>query len=111
MPHAMEGKHSQLAGDLRSRVENTGTLDPKLRLAILARASGGPALAVPYDALAEQIADQSFRVTNAQVQAVLLETGSEKDAFEVVLTVAVAAGLRRWEAAQKAIEEADHAAT
>ncbi|MEO7015861.1 MAG: hypothetical protein ABI067_04880 [Leifsonia sp.] len=109
MSQEMAGTHSQHAGELRSRVENTGTLDRTLRLAILARGSGGSAVPEPFDTLANQIAEDAFRVTDAQVQAVLLETGSEKDTFEVVLIAAIGAGLRRWDAAQKAIMEADHA--
>jgi len=60
----------------------------------------------PYDALAHQIAQDSFGVTDAQVAAVLQTTGSERNAFEVVLTAAIGAGLRRWDAAEKAIREA-----
>lgn len=105
------GSHPQLARDLRSRVEETGSLDRGLRLGILARGAGGPAVPEPYDTLVEHIAEDSFRVTDAQVQAVLREAGSERDAFEVVLTAAIGAGLRRWDAAEKAIGEAVDAAS
>ncbi|MBT8163775.1 MULTISPECIES: hypothetical protein [Arthrobacter] len=105
------GSHVQLAAALRSRVADTGTLEPGLRRAILARAGGGNAAPEPYDALAKQVGEDSFRVTDAQVDAVLEETGSEKDTFEVILTAAIGAGLRRWDAAGKAIREAEDAAT
>lgn len=64
----------------------------------------------PYDALVKQVDEDSFRVTDTQVQAVLQETGSEGDAFEVILTAAIGAGLRRWDAAEKVISEAERAA-
>ena len=65
----------------------------------------------PYDALVTQVDEDSFRVTDAQVHAVLEETGSEKDTFEVILTAAIGAGLRRWDAAAKAIRDAEDAPT
>jgi hypothetical protein len=65
----------------------------------------------PYDALAHQIAEDSFRVTDAQVAAALRASGSESKTFEVVLTAAIGAGLRRWDAAEKAIREAGRAAS
>jgi hypothetical protein len=111
MPQETPDSHLQLAGDLRSRVAETGTLERKLRRAILARVAGVPAVPEPYNALVKQIDEDSFRVTDAQVQAVLQETGSERDTFEVILTAAIGAGLRRWDAAEAAIREADGAAT
>lgn len=110
MPRDMPGSHSQLARDLRSRVVEAGTLDRELRCAILARSAGGPAVPEPYDALVKQVDEDSFRVTDTQVQAVLQETGSEGEAFEVILTAAIGAGLRRWDAAEKVISEAERAA-
>ncbi|MCZ9884541.1 hypothetical protein [Arthrobacter sp. B2a2-09] len=105
------GSHSQLSGDLRSRVAETGTLEREFRRAILARGAGGPAVPEPYDALVKEVDEESFRVTDAQVQAVLQETGSERETFEVILTAAIGAGLRRWDAAEKVISEAAGAAT
>src|SRR5665213_4090951 len=111
MSRGEPGSHAQLAGDIRSRVELTGMLDPFLRLSILARGAGGPAVPEPYGALAHQIAEDSFRVTDAQVAAVLQTTGSERDTFEVILTAAIGAGLRRWDAAENAIRETGDAAS
>jgi hypothetical protein len=111
MSRVPQGSHAQLADDLRARVTETGTLDGQVRRMILARGAGGPAVPAPYDALANQVGEDSFRVTDDQVQAVLQEMGSEKEAFEVILTAAIGAGLRRWDAAAKAIREADGAAT
>jgi len=112
MARDASGSHARFAGALRSRVAETGTLGRELRRAILARGAGAGAAAVPepYEALVRQIAGDSFRVTDAQVNAVLQETGSESDTFEVILTAAVGAGLGRWDAAEKAIRGAGDAA-
>ncbi|GAB3389899.1 hypothetical protein GCM10027568_12780 [Humibacter soli] len=91
-------------------MEQSGTLERDLRLGILARGAGDPtAVPEPYDTLARQIGEDSFRVTDVQVDAVLRDVGSERDAFEVVLTASIGAGLRRWDVAAKAIREADGA--
>lgn len=45
-----------------------------------------------------------------QVLAVREAAGSDKAAFEVILTAAIGAGLARWDAAQRAITEAKDAA-
>lgn len=88
-----------------------GTLPRQVRLAILDHASGGGALPEPYNSLVAAVGEDSFRVTDAQVHSVVQETGSQRQAFEVILTAAVGAGLRRWDAAQQAIEQARHAAS
>jgi hypothetical protein len=109
MPREEPISHAQLASELRTQVDETGTLDRTLRKGILVRGAGGPAVPAPYDALAARIAEDSYRVTDAQVQEVLEAAGSEKNAFEVVLTAAIGAGLRRWDTAIKAIGEAGDA--
>jgi hypothetical protein len=109
MSAGVTGSHAQLASALRTRVEETGTLEPTLRKGILARGAGGPAVPEPYDALAHQVAEDSYRVTDAQVRAIVEEAGSEGNAFEVLLTAAIGAGLRRWDAAAKAIGDAEDA--
>lgn len=67
-------------------------------------------IAEPFDALVRQVDEGSYRVTDAQVAAVLQATGSEKGAFEIVMSASIGAGLRRWEAAAGVIEEAADAA-
>jgi hypothetical protein len=109
MSGGVTGSHAQLAAALRVRVEETGTLERSLREGILARGAGGAPIAEPYESLVHQIADDSYRVTDAHVRSVLAAAGSEADAFEVILTASIGAGLRRWDAAARAIEEADHA--
>ena len=109
MPEFDADSHHQHAERLRRRVEETGATSDELRRGALARASGGPAVPEPYDALVAQIDGDSSRVTDAQVRAVREAAGSEKAAFEVILTAAVGAGLHRWDAADRAIAEAGDA--
>lgn len=88
-----------------------GVTESSLREAALARAAGGPAIPEPYDALVRQVADAAYRVTDAQVAAVRDATGSDKGAFEIVMSACIGAGLARWDAAVRTIEEAGDAAS
>ncbi len=87
-----------------------GETEASLRAAALERAAGGAPIAQPYDDLARQIAKAAHRVTDAQVAAVRDATGSDKGAFEIIMSASIGAGLTRWEAAIRAIEEAGDAA-
>jgi hypothetical protein len=104
---AEEREHADLAAALRERAENAGAVDPAMRRELL---SGRPddidRLPEPYRTLARNVADASYRVTDEQVAAVRAATGSDKAAFEVVMSASVGAGLRRWDAAARAIEDA-----
>jgi hypothetical protein len=101
--------HMEFANRLRNRVGGDGLTNPELRISAMLRAGGGPAIAEPYDALAEQIGQAAYRVTDAQVSAVTDTAGSEKKAFEVVLSASIGAGLVRWDAAMHAIDGASDA--
>lgn len=85
--------------------------EPSLRAAALARSAGGPALPEPYDALARQVDEAAYRVTDAQVAAVRDVTGSDLGAFEIILSACVGAGLARWDAAVRVIEGSGDAAS
>jgi hypothetical protein len=99
--------HRALADALRRRVlEGPGETAPVVRHAAAERAAGGPPAESPYDDLARQIGEAGYRVTDGQVASVLLATGSEKAAFEVITAAAVGAGLLRWRHAMKALEVA-----
>jgi len=99
--------HRALADALRHRVlEGPGETDPVVRHAAAERAAGGPPAESPYDELARQIGEAASRVTDGQVASVLLASGSEKAAFEVITAAAVGAGLLRWRQAMQASEEA-----
>lgn len=100
-------RHSRRAAALRAAVENGRTAtEASLRAAVMARAAGGPPTTEPYDALARQVGEAAHRVTDDQVSAVRAAAGSDAAAFEIVMSACVGAGLTRWDAAVRAIEEA-----
>lgn len=86
-----------------------GVTEASLRTGMSARATGGPPVDEPYDRLARQIGAASYRVTDAEVDAVRQAAGSDKAAFELVMSACVGAGLARWDAAVHVIEEATDA--
>lgn len=101
------GSHQDLAAALGARVVDTGVLPRELRL--LALHGDSAEASAPYSDLIRQVRDDSSRVTDAQVEAVRLTAGSEKEAFELVLASAIGAGLERWQAAANAIRGASDA--
>ena len=99
--------HEQLAAAVRARVvEGPALTDAALRRSIVARGAGGPPVAEPHDALVHQVASESARVTDRQVADVRSAVGSDKAAFEIVMTAAIGAGLMRLDAALQALREA-----
>jgi hypothetical protein len=97
---------------LRRRVEDSGIIPESLRKAALAVGGGSDGeLPEPYNALVQTIGEASYRVTDRLVDAVLEAAGSEKAAFEVIMSASIGAGLRRWDAASRVIEEAADAAS
>lgn len=99
-------RHHSHAEAVRAAVTaHTGVSDRLLRTAVSARAAGGPPTDEPYDSLARQIGAASSRVTDAEVDAVKQATGSDKATFEIVMSACIGAGLTRWDAATRAIEE------
>ncbi|WP_410575177.1 hypothetical protein [Amycolatopsis sp. cmx-4-61] len=106
MSTSIDDSHRHRADTLRTAMAgNTGITEPALRTAVAARAAGGPPIAEPYDDLAGQIGDASYRVTDAEVDAVRQATGSDKAAFEIVMSACVGAGLARWDAADQVIAD------
>jgi len=90
--------HAALADALRRRVlEGPGVTDPGLRQRMAKRAAGGPAIEEPYDGLAGQIGEAAYKVTEDQVTRIVQQEGSEKAAFELIISAAVGAGLYRWD--------------
>lgn len=105
------GTHRRLAAAVRGAAAGpAGLTGTALREAVLARSAGGPATGEPHDSLARQIAEAASGVTDAQVAAVRAAAGSDKAAFEIILTACIGAGLARWDAATRVIEEAAGAA-
>ncbi len=102
--------HDTFVEALRRRVlEEPGETDPALRKRVAARASGGPPIEAPYDDLAHQIGEAADRTTDAQVVSVVAAVGSEKGAFELIVTAATGAGLSRRQQAIKALKDAGDA--
>ena len=100
-------EHQRLVQVLRhAALEAPALTEPRLRRGAAERATGGPAIDAPYDALAKQIGEAAYRVTDAQVAEALKAAGSEKAAFEIIAAAAVGAGLQRWELGTKALLEA-----
>lgn len=100
--------HLELAEALRRRILVSGAIAADLRVPLLAGGDGAPE---PYAELARAVADASYRVTDAQIAAVRAAAGSERVAFEVVMSASAGAGLRRWDAASRAIAEATDASS
>jgi hypothetical protein len=105
-----DARHRDHAEALRAAMAgDTGVTDTSLRTATSTRAAGGPPTDEPYDTLARQIGKASYQVTDAEVDAVRQAIGSDKAAFEIVMSACIGAGLTRWDAAARAIEEATDA--
>ena len=99
--------HQALAEKLRHRVlDGPGKTDVALRRAAAARAAGGPPMAAPYDDLARQIGEAASRIVDEQVANVVVATGGEAAAFELIMAAALGAGLRRWQQGLKVLKEA-----
>ncbi|RDV43248.1 hypothetical protein DOE76_18635 [Leifsonia sp. ku-ls] len=109
---AADDSHEALAARLRSRVRDTGTAPQPLReVAFALGASRDTAERGPIADLAALVGSASFLVTDAQVREAREEAGSEVATFEVVMSASVGAGLARWDAASRSIEEATDAAS
>lgn len=104
----MHPDHRAFAKALRAQVHSgSGLSAPGLLQQTLEKASGGSPLPAPIDALAGQIAEAAYRVSDSQVAAVRAEAGSDKATFEIVMAAAIGAGLMRWDRAIALMDEAD----
>ena len=102
--------HRDRAEALRAAVSGeAGVTEASLRTAVAAAAAGGPPTVDPPCAVAQRIGEASYQVTDAEVDAVRRSAGSDKAAFEIIMSACVGAGLARWDAAVRAIEEATDA--
>ncbi len=98
--------HYLMAETLRQRIfERPGITNSSLRQAIGNRAIGGNPIEAPYNEMALLIGEASYKVTDAQVMDVIKKAGSDKAAFEIMVSAAVSAGLYRWDAATKILRE------
>jgi len=96
--------HRTFAEILRKRIfEEPGKTDVKLRKAMARSATkghyikGGYELAECYDELALAIGEGGLQCTDEQVRKVIITSGSEKAAFELITAAAAGAGLYRWD--------------
>lgn len=104
---ALDDSHDVLAARLRARVRDSGTAPEALREGAFALGAGRDAAVTgPIGELARLVGSASFRVTDALVREAREEAGSEVAAFEAVMSASIGAGLARWDAASRAIEEA-----
>ncbi len=85
----------------RAVVEEPGELPGELREALV---SGEPA-PPPFDAYVEKVHRHAYKVTDAEVAA-LVDATSEDAVFEATVATALGAGLTRLEAGLAAIEAA-----
>jgi hypothetical protein len=99
--------HRARAQRLERRVfDEPADTAPALRRDMGQCAAGGAPIASPYDELARDVGEASYRVTDAEVSAVRAVAGSDRAAFELVAAAAVGAALKRWKAGIAAIEAA-----
>jgi uncharacterized peroxidase-related enzyme len=99
--------HRAQADAVQRRVlEGPGETGAALRHAMAERAAGGPPLEAPYEALARQIGQAAYKVTDEQVASVVETAGSERAAFELIVASTLGAGLHRWRRGLKVLEEA-----
>lgn len=80
-------------------LDGPGHLPPALRRA----AATLGALPAPYAGYVEQVATQAYRLTDADVGALLAAGTSEDEVFEISVSAAVGAGMRRYRAGMAAL--------
>jgi hypothetical protein len=93
-------RHEAEVADLRRSVlESSGVTDPVLRQA----AFTGHEVPAPWTRYVEKVRDQSYRLTDADVRA-LIDNGCTEDAiFEVTIAAALGAAAARLEAGLRGI--------
>jgi len=105
-----EGSYQVRRTVLGQSVGGSGLTERLLRMGAMAAGAGDlTSVGEPYDSVSRQIGEAAYQVTDEQVAAVRSATGSDKAAFEIVFAASVGAGLKRWDAAYKAIEGLDDA--
>lgn len=103
--HPGHPDHQMMVEKLRYAVfEGPGVIDTSFRRAIAARVMGGAPVEEPYDTIVKKTGESAYTVTNDEVNNLVQKAGSEKAAYEVIVTTATAAGLYRWDMARKLME-------
>lgn len=99
----MDRHAGEAAALRRSVLESDGVTDCGLREAAFL----GQGVPEPWTAYVSKVRDQSYRVTDGDVQDLLSGGCSEDAIFEVTLAAALGAGALRLEAGLRALSEAD----
>lgn len=98
--------HSSMAEILRQRIfDGNGITNNSLRQAVGNRAIGGQPIEEPYDEIALQIGEASYKITDEMVMNLIRKSGSNKAAFELMISAAVSGGLYRWNMANKILRD------
>lgn len=94
-------RRADLVAALRRAVfESDGATDVATRRAA---GIGGDALRNPWDGYAEKVRDASYRITDADIDALRAAGCSEEEIFEVTVAAATGAALRRFDAGLRAL--------
>lgn len=94
--------HNLMAETLRQRIfEGPGVTSSALRKAIGKRAIGETPIEEPYNEIAFQVGEASYKVEDEKVSNLIKKVGSDKAAFELIVAAAVSAGLYRWDKGTK----------
>jgi len=94
-------RHAELVAALRRAVfESPGHLEPDVRRA----AGSGAPMPQPWGPYTEKVRDCSYRVTDADVDALKAAGRSEEEIFEVTVAAALGAALHSLDAGLRAVE-------
>ena len=96
-------RHADLVAALRSAVyESSGETPPAVRRAV----GDGAAVDAPWGPYAEKVREHSYRITDADIAALVAAGCSEEAVFEITVAAATGAALRRLDAGLRALREA-----
>jgi alkylhydroperoxidase family enzyme len=97
------GRHAELVAQLRRAVfESSGELSPEVRTA----AGAGDRVPEHWLAYVEKVRRESYRITDADVDALEAAGCTEEEIFEITVAAAQGAALQRLEAGLRALGEA-----
>jgi len=96
-------RYRALLSHLRDAVlSGPGTLDPEVRSAA---AGGGGEVPLALHSYVNKVTQEAYKVTDRDVEELLAAGYSEDQVFELTVSAALGAGLCRFEAATRALEQ------
>jgi hypothetical protein len=96
-------RHAELVAALRRAVfESAAETDRSTRAA----AGSGEGVPDPWTPYVAQVRDSSYRITDADVSALIAAGNSEEQIFEITVAAATGAALQRLDAGLRALREA-----